>query len=84
MDKFKIKDEYMNKGVIVKKYSNSISVYGIIIDFIPKPFDKMTQWLFVDNRNAIEYRDTENKKLLIPIDQTDIEDINYQIDYPAK
>jgi hypothetical protein len=82
MDKFEIQKRFMNVGVIVHKVNQSEPLYGFIIDFEPKPFNKLKCWILISNLNNQKYKETDNKDLLTRINHSDIDKIDYQIPYP--
>ena len=62
----------MNIGVNIIRYTDSNPIPCVIIDFEPKPFGKMEQWLILKNLDKDEFGKTKDKSLLFPIPNSDI------------
>lgn len=79
MDKLLIFQYYMNVDVLIKKYSEKEPVYGVIIGFEPEPYNKLERWLFLNNLDKEDFKKTGNPNLIIPIEHSDIDGIDFQI-----
>jgi hypothetical protein len=79
MDKLSIFRYYTNVDVVIKKHSQKEPVYGVIIGFEPKPYDKLERWLFLNNLDKEDFNKTGNPNLIIPIEHSDIDNIDFQI-----
>lgn len=78
IDAYDIYWNYLNKGVKIT-LTNKVIKYGIIIaEIIDKKENKIFAWKFIPNKNAIQYQQKPDDKLIETIVHADISAIENQ------